>query len=97
MRLTKRIRWRVGFARVVCLQLRSDRPPEVASTYRRLRASGVTRWRAYRLLISVYEAEVASMLREGRVYDHERYLHRLLALPTPPSETLAQGPPRAAA
>lgn len=53
----------------------------------------MTRWRAYRLLIAVYEAEVASMLREGRVYDHERYLHRLLALPTPPSETLAHGPP----
>lgn len=94
MRLTKRIRWRVGFARVVLLQLRSANPPEVVATYRRLRANQLSIWHAFGLLIAVYEAEVASMLSEGRVYDHERYLRRLSALPTRPWETLAHGPPR---
>ena len=78
MRLTKRIRWRVGFARVVLLQLRSANPPEVVATYRRLRANQLSIWHAFGLLIAVYEAEVASMLSEGRVYDHERYLRQRL-------------------
>ncbi|MFL5619473.1 MAG: hypothetical protein ACJ79A_13880 [Gemmatimonadaceae bacterium] len=35
-----------------------------------------------------YEAEVAAMLIEARVYDHDIYLQRLLALPTPPRISL---------
>lgn len=41
--------------------------------------------KAYRLLAAVYETQVASMLLEERVYDHQIYLGRLMALPTPPT------------
>ena len=88
MRLTKRVRWRVGFARVVRSQVRTARPPEARAVYERLRAEGLSSWRAYRLLAMAYEAEVAAMLLEERVYDQDIYLQRLLALPTPPSISL---------
>jgi hypothetical protein len=88
MRFTKRVRWRLGFARVVSSQVRTGRPPEARAVYERLRAEGFSSWRAYRLLARVYEAEVAAMLLEERVYDHHVYLQRLLALPTPPGISL---------
>lgn len=98
MRFTKKLRWRVGFARVVRLQVRTGQPPEVRATYECLRGEGVSSWRAYRLLAMVYEAEVATMLLEERVYDHDAYLRRLLALPTPPDTSLddVAGPGRRA-
>ena len=94
MRFTKRMRWRFGFARVVRAQVRTGRPPEVRSVYERLRAEGFSSWRAYRCLAMAYEAEVAAMLTERRVYDHDVYLQRLLALPTPPGITLDDVPHR---
>ena len=94
MRLTKRLRWRLGFARVVRSQLRTGRPPEVAETYARLRAAGLSRWRARRLLTAAYEAEVAAMILEQRVYDHVRYLQRVAALPDPPRPSLDDVPSR---
>jgi len=62
--------------------------------YQRLCAEGHSSWAAYRLLAEVYEAEVAAMLLEERVYDHEIYLRRLLALPTRPDVSLDQVPSR---
>lgn len=56
--------------------------------YERLRAEGFSSRRAYELLAKVYEAEVAAMLLEERVYDHDVHLVRLLALPTPPDVSL---------
>lgn len=88
MRFTKRVRWRIGFARVVRLQVRTGRPPEARAVYERLRAEGFSSWRAYRLLAMAYEAEVAAMLLEGRVYDHDVYLRRLSALPNSPTVSL---------
>jgi hypothetical protein len=88
MRFTKRVRWRFGFARVVRSQVRTGRPPEARAVYERLRAEGFSSRRAYRLLAMVYEAEVAAMLLEARVYDHDIYLQRLLALPTLPNVSL---------
>ena len=88
MRLLKRLRWRFGFARVVRSQVRTGRPPEVRAVYERLRAAGFSSRRAYALLAAVYEAEVASMMIEARVYDHERYLERLHALPRRPNLSL---------
>jgi hypothetical protein len=74
MRWTKRLRWRWGFLMVSRSQVRTGRPPETAATYARLRRAKVPSWRAYRLLAAAYEAEVAAMLLEGRVYDHTRYV-----------------------
>ncbi len=88
MRFTKRWRWRIGFARVVRSQVRTAQPPEVRSVYQRLCAEGYSSREAYGLLAAVYEAEVASMLLEERVYDHQIYLRRLLALPTRPDVSL---------
>jgi hypothetical protein len=82
------VRWRIGFARVVRSQVRTGQPPEARAVYERLRADGFSSWGAYRLLARAYEAEVAAMLLDERVYDHDIYLQRLLALPTPPSISL---------
>jgi aminoglycoside phosphotransferase (APT) family kinase protein len=96
MRPTKRWRWRLGFHRVTLLQLRSGQPPEVRATYQRLRAVGVSGWRAWRLLTAVYEAEVAAMIVESRVYDHARFVALLEALPARPARSLRDVGPRAA-
>ena len=98
MHLEKRLRWRFGFHRLTLRQLRTGQPPVVRATFRRLRAGGVSAWRAWRLLSAVYEAEVAAMLLEGRVFDEARYLGLLAALPVRPQPTLAdvRPAPRAA-
>lgn len=89
MRFEKRLRWRFGFLRVAFAQVRTGRPPEAAATVERLRQAGIPGWRAYRLLVAAYEAEVASMLLEQRVYDHEAYLRHLDRLPDTPNVSLA--------
>lgn len=90
MHWSKRARWRVGFARVVRAQVRTGRPPETRATFARLRAAGLSRWQCYRLLASVYEAEVATMIRDERVYDHAAYVRALDALPGRPTVSLDQ-------
>ena len=94
MRVTKRLRWRWGFARAVRAQVRSGRPPEVRAAYERLRAGGVGWWRAWRLLAAAYEAEVAAMMLEERVYSHEAYVRALAALPARPALSLRDVPRR---
>ena len=95
MRLLKRLRWRLGFARVVRSQVRTGRPPEARAVYERLLGEGRSSRQAYALLAAVYEAEVAAMMIEERVYDHQEYLRRLLALPRRPDLSLDQvGEPR---
>lgn len=88
MRLTKRLRWRLGFLRVSVAQVRKGRPPEAGIAYERLRDAGIPVWRAFRLLAAAYEAEVASMIAEERTYDHERYLQLLDGLPSRPAMSL---------
>lgn len=89
MRFEKRVRWRIGFLRVTLAQIRTGRPPEVRATYERLTASGVSPWRAYRLLAAAYEAEVATMLIETRVYSAAAYRRHLDRLPETPSVSLS--------
>jgi hypothetical protein len=88
VRFLKRLRWRLGFARVVRSQVRTGRPPEARAVYARLLGDGYSSRRAYALLAAVYEAEVAAMMIEERVYDHQAYLQRLLALPRRPDLSL---------
>lgn len=92
MRLTKRLGWRWGLAGAVAPQVRTGRPPQVRAAYERLRTAGITRWRASRLFAAAYEAEVASMLLEERVYSHEAYVQTLAALPAPPGRSLRDVP-----
>ena len=94
MRLLKRLSWRFGFARVVRSQVRTGRPPEARAVYERLLGEGFSSREAYALLAAVYEAEVAAMIIEERVYDHQAYLRRLLALPTRPDLSLDAVRPR---
>ena len=88
MRFLKRLRWRFGFARVVRSQVRTGRPPEARAVYERLLGEGYSSRRAYALLAAVYEAEVAAMMIQQRVYDHQAYLRRLLAMPARPDLSL---------
>lgn len=92
MRLTKELRWRIGFVRVALAQVSTGRPPEARATFERLTHDGVSTWRAYLLLAAAYEAEVASMLTEGRVYDHQHYVRLLDALPVRPDRSLRDAP-----
>ena len=88
MRFPKRLRWRLGFARVVRSQVGTGRPPEARALSGRLLGEGSSSRRAYALLAAVYEAEVAAMMIEQRAYDHHAYLQRLLALPAQPDLSL---------
>ena len=94
MRFLKRLRWRLGFARVARSQVRTGRPPEARVVYERLLAEGYSSRRAYALLAAVYEAEVAAMMIEERVYDHQTYLRWLHALPARPDLSLDLVPSR---
>ena len=90
MHLLKKWRWRFGFHRAVRAQVRTGRPPEVRQVFATLRAMEFSSWRAYRMLAAAYEAEVAAMLIDDRLYDHEAYLQVLEALPVLPQRTLDQ-------
>jgi hypothetical protein len=88
MRVGKRLRWRIGFLRVAVAQVRTGRPPEARAAFQRLREAGVPAWRSYRLLAAAYEAEVATMILEERVYDHAAYVGHLNRLPDAPTVSL---------
>jgi hypothetical protein len=92
MRFLKKLRWRIGFARVARSQIRTGRPPQTRTVFERLRTQGFSRWKAYRLLALAYEAEVAAMIVENRVYDDARYLRVLDALPAVPEHSLNNVP-----
>lgn len=84
----KRFRWRFGHARMVRAQVRSGYLPEVRATFERLRQTGHSARQVYRLLAAVYEAEVATMLIEDRLWDRSAYFRGLDALPTRPTVSL---------
>jgi len=94
MRLLKRLTWRVGFLRVSRKMVRTGRPPETGATFRRLRSEGHSSFRAYQLVAAAYEAEVAAMILEQRVYQHGKYVEQLNALPRAPTWSLNMVPAR---
>ena len=88
MRWLKKLRWRLGFRRVVRLQVRTGVPVETRATFDRLVAAGLSERDVFRLLDSAYEAEVAAMLLGQRVYDHAEFVRVLEGLPRAPDVSL---------
>ncbi len=66
---------------VVANQLWSGEPPEVWQTARRLEGLGYERHEILHMLGSVAVEHIWEVLKEGRRYDHARYVAALAALP----------------
>jgi hypothetical protein len=69
---------------VVENQLRQGDPPETGQTLARLLKEGHSESDAKRLIACVVAAEIFGVLRERRVFDRERYVAALSALPELP-------------
>ncbi len=69
---------------VVENQLRDNEPPETSATLTRLMTEGHSEHEAKKLIGCVVLAEMFEVLQEGRVYDRDRYVAALAALPEIP-------------
>ncbi len=69
---------------VVENQLRDNEPPETRATLTRLMAEGHSEYEAKKLIGCVVVAEMFEVLRQGRVYDRDRYVAALADLPEIP-------------
>ncbi|WP_109994250.1 hypothetical protein [Salinisphaera sp. LB1] len=65
-------------------QIESNDPPETAQTLERLKKEGYPREEALKLIGSVLAAEMFSIMKEGREYNHDEYIKALEALPKLP-------------
>lgn len=72
---------------VVENQIEDNAPPETKETYDRLISEGFPRDEVMRLIGSVVVLEIFEVLKKGRVYDEEKYVKALQALPKLPLET----------
>lgn len=66
---------------VVENQIEDNAPPETKETYDRLISEGFPRDEVMRLIGSVVVLEIFEVLKKGRVYDEEKYVKALKALP----------------
>ena len=74
------------FRSVVGDQLQANDPPEVASTLRRLVATGLDETEAVELICAVVAAEMFDMMTEGREFNLQRYIRHLRNLPELPPD-----------
>jgi hypothetical protein len=71
---------------VVDNQLREGNPPETRATLERLMSEGFSRDKALELIACVVTSEIFDVLKNGEVYQEDRYLAGLRALPKLPWE-----------
>ncbi|MGA2383342.1 MAG: hypothetical protein ABSG61_07890 [Gemmatimonadales bacterium] len=84
-RKVKRVR--AELRQILQNQMDAGEPPETKQTFERLRAAGVPEDEVWRLMSGVLAGELATMMREERLYDRERYVRALGSLPNwPPSD-----------
>jgi hypothetical protein len=69
---------------IVDNQLRDGTPPETRVTLDRLMTRGFSRAQALELIACVVSSEIFDILKSGQLYDEERYLAGLRALPKLP-------------
>ncbi len=69
---------------VLDTQLRDGDPPETQATLERLRAGGVQEAEARRLIGCVIAGEIIAVMKSNKVFDRERFVGRLEALPEMP-------------
>ena len=84
-RKVKRVR--AELRQILQNQMDAGEPPETKQTFERLRAAGVPEDEVWRLMSGVLAGELATMMREERLYDRDRYVRGLGSLPNwPPSD-----------
>jgi hypothetical protein len=69
---------------VVDNQIRENDPPETQETLTRLMDEGYSETEARRLIGSVVVVEIYNVLKQGKPYNHERYVNSLNNLPELP-------------
>ncbi len=69
---------------VVETQIEQNDPPETKATLDRLVGEGHSHEEAMKMIGCVVVEEIFEIMRHGKLYDHERYLAALAALPTLP-------------
>jgi hypothetical protein len=69
---------------VVANQLRDNNPPETKENYERLKAAGYSDEDARILIGQVVMCEIFDVLKQGKVFNHERFVMRLTELPQEP-------------
>ncbi len=69
---------------VVANQLRDNNPPETKQTYARLKIAGYSDEDARILIGQVVMCEIFDVLKQGQVFNHERFVARLTKLPEEP-------------
>jgi hypothetical protein len=80
-------RVRAELRQVLQNQMEAGEPPETKQTFERLRAAGVPEDEIWRLMSAVLAGELATMMREERLYDRDHYVRALSGLPNwPPRE-----------
>ena len=87
METSSKERLRDAVFEVVENQIEDNTPPETKETYDRLISEGFPRDEVMRLIGSVVVLEIFEVLKKGRVYDEEKYVRVLKALPKLPLET----------
>lgn len=78
----------VAVAKVVDNQIENGDPPETAINYERLVRAGYTPVAAKNLIGCVVLAEVFTVLKSGKKYDHKRYVDALERLPQRPDAVI---------
>ena len=80
-------RLRHAILEVINTQIRDNDPPETKQSLIRLQEQGFSEEEALKLIGYVVASEVFSVLKEKRIYDKEKYISALNALPKLPWET----------
>jgi len=77
-------RVRAELRQVLQNQMDAGEPAETKQTFDRLLAAGIPEDEVWRLMSAVLAGEMATMMREERLYDRDRYVQALHGLPTWP-------------
>jgi hypothetical protein len=77
---------RLAILEVINNQIKDNDPPETKQALIRLQENGFSEEEALRLIGYVVASEVFTVLKENRIYDKEKYISALKALPKLPWE-----------
>ncbi len=71
----------LAILKVIEKQIRDNDPAETQQTLQRLVSQGFSREEALELVGHVVASEVLGVIKDGRTYDHHRFVAALMALP----------------
>lgn len=76
---------KAAFMEIVENQIKQRNPPEATETFKRLVASGISKGDARIYIGQAVCVEIWDMMKNGKVFDMERYVRNLHNLPKEPS------------